>query len=97
MGQSADLYVRKGRPPTKKHPKCLPILIWKENQSSVLFACVQTSPQQGNRRRLHAGNSAVWCRSKVRFIRGGGGQSRAPKARAAWGVRGHAPPEDFEL
>ena len=36
MGQSADLYVRKGRPPTKKHPKCLTVLIWKENQSSVL-------------------------------------------------------------
>ena len=28
---------------------------------------------------------------------GGGGQSRAPKARAARGVRGHASPEDFEL
>ena len=26
-----------------------------------------------------------------------GGQSRAPKARAARGVRGHAPLEDFEL
>ena len=28
---------------------------------------------------------------------GGGGQSRVPKARAARGVRGHAPLEDFEL
>ena len=40
MGQSADLYVRKGRPPTKKHPKCLTVLIWKENQSSVLSGAV---------------------------------------------------------
>ena len=28
---------------------------------------------------------------------GGGAPSRAPKARAAGGVRGHAPSEDFEL
>ena len=28
---------------------------------------------------------------------GGGAPSRAPKARAARGVRGHAPSEDFEL
>ena len=40
MGQSADLYVRKGRPPTKKHPKCLTVLIWKEYQSSVLSGAV---------------------------------------------------------
>ena len=43
---------------------------------------------------------ALQCRSKVRFIRGGGeggGQSRALKARAARGVRGHAPSEDFEI
>ena len=26
-----------------------------------------------------------------------GGQSRAPKARTAMGVQGHAPPEDFEI
>ena len=76
MGQSADLYVRKGRPPTKKHPKCLTVLIWKENQSSVLSGAVARLDLLGG---------------------GGGGQSRAPKARAAWGVRGHAPPEDFEL
>ena len=76
MGQSADLYVRKGRPPTKKHPKCLTVLIWKENQSSVLSGAVA-------RLDLLAG--------------GGGGQSRAPKARGAWGGRGHAPSEDFEL
>ena len=35
------------------------------------------------------------CRSKVRFI--WWGQSRSPKARAARGVLGHAPPEDFEI
>ena len=75
MGQSADLYVRKGRPPTKKHPKCLTVLIWKENQSSVLSGAV----------------------ARLDLLGGGGEQSRAPKARAAWGVRGHAPPEDFEL
>lgn len=42
---------------------------------------------------------ALQCRSKVRFISGGGGgdQSRALKARAARGVRGHAPSEDFEI
>ena len=40
MGQSADLYVTKGRPPTihkniqNQGPKCLTVLIWKENQSS---------------------------------------------------------------
>ena len=79
MGQSADLYVTKGRPPTKKHPKCLTVLIWKENQSSVLSGAV----------------------ARLDLFGGGGGgegrQSRAPKARAAWGVRGHAPSEDFEL
>ena len=58
----------------KKHPKCLTVLIWKENQSSVLSGAVA---------RLD--------------LLGGGGQSRAPKARGAWGVRGHAPQEDFEL
>ena len=79
MGKSADLYVRKGRPPTKKHPKCLTVLIWKENQSSVLSGAVA-------RLDLLAGGGG-----------GVGGQSRAPKAPAAWGVRGHAPPEDFEL
>ena len=73
MGQSADLYVRKGRPPTKKHPKCLTVLIWKEYQSSVLSGAV----------------------ARLDLLGGGGGQSRAPKARAAWGVRGHAPPEAF--
>ena len=75
MGQSADHYVTKGRPPTKKHPKCLTVLIWKENQSSVLSGAV----------------------ARLDLFEGGGGQSRAPKARAAWGVRGHAPSEDFEL
>ena len=78
MGQSADLYVTKGRPPTKKHPKCLTVLIWKENQSSVLSGAVA-------RLDLFGGGG------------GRGGQSRAPKARAAWGVQGHAPSEDFEL
>lgn len=77
MGQSADLYVRKGRPPTKKHPKCLTVLIWKENQSSVL-------------------SGAAVARLDLLGV-GGGGQSRTPKARGAWGVRGHPPPEDFEL
>ena len=39
------------------------------------------------------------CCSKVGFIGGGGGevQLRAPKARVARGVRGHALPEDFEI
>ena len=37
------------------------------------------------------------CCSKVGFIGGGGVQSRAPKARVARGVRGHAPQEDFEI
>ena len=37
------------------------------------------------------------CRSKVRFIWRGGGESQAPKTRAARGVRGHAHPEDFKL
>ena len=32
------------------------------------------------------------------FAGGGGGQSRVPKQEAScWGVRGHAPPEDFEI
>ena len=40
------------------------------------------------------GYSAV---ARSDLLRGRGGASRAPKARAARGVRGHAPSEDFEL
>ena len=36
------------------------------------------------------------CRSKGN-ISGGGGGTRAPEARAARGVWGHAPPENFEI
>ena len=78
MGQSADLYVRKGRPPTKKHPKCLTVLIWKENQSSVVSGAV-------------ARLDLLWG--------GGGGEGNNERRRRELlgGVRGHAPPEDFEL
>ena len=78
MGQSADLYVRKGRPPTKKHPKCLTVLIWKENQSSVVSGAV----------------------ARLDLLWGGGGVEGNHERRRRellGGVRGHAPPEDFEL
>ena len=76
MAQSADLYVRKGRPPTKKHPKCLPVLIWKENQPSVLSGAVE----------------------RLDLLRGGGwGAITSAEGLSCLGVRGHAPPEDFEL
>ena len=41
-----------------------------------------------------AGYQKEQCRRKVRFI---GGQSRVPRARAARGVQGHAPLEDFKI
>ena len=64
-----------------------------------MFACfgfVAFSTFTNDKISLGLKKEPVQCRSKGNII-GGGGGTRAPEARAARGVWGHAPPENFEI
>ena len=63
-----------------------------------MFACfgfVAFSTFTNDKISLGLKKEPVQCRSKGNIS--GGGGTRAPEARAARGVWGHAPPENFEI